>query len=176
MKKVRFLVRLFFYPQNQTYILNGGHYLYTHLEDYIHNLYKSIGVTNPAELNMFRIAKNIGVEIIYKKRAFRFNNEIVLNRGTESEEWMTFGHELCHYLRHCGCQLNMNPLFIQLQEWQANNFMYHFCAPTFMLRELNLPHNYRKAIWIIQRSFNVSYEFAEVRLKQFVKSRSYAMV
>lgn len=147
----------------------------TYLEDYIQNLYKLIGVTIPSELEMPYIARKLGVKIVYRTSAFRFGNEIILVRGTKCEEWMEFGHEICHYLRHCGNQANMHPLFAELQEWQAENFMYHFCVPTFMLQKLNLPRNRKKAIWEIQKNFNVSYEFAEIRLEKFTQKHAYAM-
>lgn len=150
--------------------------MYTHLEDYIYKLYKSIGITNPTDLDMLQVAKDLNVEIVYKENAFRMNNEIILVRATKREEWMEFGHEICHFLRHCGNQLNMHPLFISLQEWQAENFMYHFCVPTFMLHALELPRNRKKAIWEIQKNFNVSYEFAEQRLEKFTQRHAYAML
>ncbi|KAA0941579.1 ImmA/IrrE family metallo-endopeptidase [Sporosarcina sp. ANT_H38] len=148
----------------------------THLEDYIYSLYKSIDITNPAELDISLIAKEIGVEIVYKENAFRFDNEIVLVRGTKREEWIQFGHEVCHYLRHSGNQLNMNPLFMRLQEWQAESFMYHFCIPSFMLHELDLPSDRNIAIWEIQKSFNVSREFAELRLEKFMQQKESRIV
>lgn len=150
--------------------------MYSHLEDYIFTLYKSIGITQPTEIDMLLIAKKLGVEIVYSKSAFRFDNEINLVRGTKYEEWMEFGHEICHFLRHSGCQLNMHPLFIELQEWQAENFMYHFCVPTFMLQDLDLSRNRKKAIWEIERTFNVSHEFAEQRLEKFTQQHAYAML
>ncbi|WP_342505909.1 ImmA/IrrE family metallo-endopeptidase [Sporosarcina sp. FSL K6-2383] len=150
--------------------------MYSLLEDYIYDLYKSIGITKPSEMNMLLIAKELNVEIVYKENSFRFDNEIILVRGTAREEWMEFGHEICHFLRHSGNQLNMHPLFMRLQEWQAESFMYHFCVPTFMLRDLDLPRNRKKAIWEIQKAFNVSYEFAEIRLEKFTQQHAYAML
>lgn len=142
--------------------------MYTHLEDYIYDLYKSIGITTPEQLDMLQIARKLGVEIIYRKTIFRFENEIILVPGTTKEEWMDFGHELCHYLRHCGNQANLHPLFIELQEWQAENFTMHFCVPTFMLRKLKLPYNRQAAIYLISSTFNVDLAFAEKRLNRYI--------
>ncbi|MEK5038831.1 ImmA/IrrE family metallo-endopeptidase [Sporosarcina sp. FSL K6-3457] len=150
--------------------------MYTYLEDFIRDLYISIGITTPADMDMWVIAKRLEVEIVYKRSAYRFDNEVILVRGTKREEWMEFGHEVCHFLRHSGNQLNMHPLFRKLQEWQAESFMYHFCVPTFMLHELDLPRNRRKAIWEIQKAFSVSYEFAEIRLEKFTQQHAYAML
>ncbi|GIO25296.1 ImmA/IrrE family metallo-endopeptidase [Oceanobacillus sp. J11TS1] len=88
------------------------------------------------------------------------DNEIILNKGTPRQEWMMFGHEVCHYLRHCGIQLVMNKLFIDLQEYQANYFAYHFCVPTFMLDELKI-----NSVKDIVDHFNVDYEFAWKRFE-----------
>ncbi|MTD30196.1 ImmA/IrrE family metallo-endopeptidase [Planomicrobium sp. YIM 101495] len=122
---------------------------------------------------MLHIAKKLDVEITYSNRAFRFDNEIVIRRGTKSEEWLMFGHELCHYLRHSGNQLKMGKLFVDLQEWQADNFMYHFCIPSFMLRRMNLPDNERDAVWLLQEVYGVTAEFAQKRLQQYMQNLIY---
>lgn len=143
----------------------------THLEDYIHNLYTSIGITTPADIDMLLISRRIGVEVSYRRKPFRFDNEIILIRGTKRKEWMLFGHEVGHYLRHSGSQLKMNPLFIELQEWQADNFMYHFCVPSFMLNRMDLPPNKDEAAWLIHETFNVEFAFAEKRLDKWLQQR-----
>lgn len=144
--------------------------MYTHIEDYIYELYKSIGVMNPNDLDMRFIAKQLGVDVVYKRKSFRLDNEIILVRSGEREEWVEFGHEICHFLRHVGSQLNMPPLFRQLQEWQANYFAYHFCVPTFMLDRLL---NY--TLSDIMNLFNVGYEFASKRLEMY-KNKFYSRV
>lgn len=146
--------------------------MYTHIEDYIYELYTSIGVKNPNDLDMRFIAKQLGVEIIYQKRAFRLNNEILLTNGTRSEEWVEFGHEICHFLRHVGNQLKMPPLFRELQEWQADYFAYHFCVPTFMLLEFEFPKYSERAIQQIALSFNVTIDFARKRFNMY-KNKQY---
>lgn len=143
--------------------------MYTHIEDYIYKLYKSIGINHPTELDMFSIARDLGAEIVYRRNTFVFDNEIVLIKGTTWQEWIDFGHEICHYLRHGGSQLNMHPLFIELQEWQADNFAYHFCVPTFMLEEMNLPNDKKQASWLIHKTFNVDLKFAEIRLDKWLR-------
>ena len=143
--------------------------MYSHLEDYIFTLYKSIGITQPTEIDLLLIAKKLGVEIVYSKTAFRFDNEINLVRGTKCEEWMEFGHEICHFLRHSGCQLNLDPLFVELQEWQADNFAMQFCVPTFMLQRIRLPPDHHHASLLISEIFNVDLAFAEKRLYRYLQ-------
>src|SRR5699024_8167333 len=115
------------------------------------------------QLDMFRIAKLLDLEIIYEdKKPFYLDNEINLERSTKMQEWVEFAHEVCHYLQHVGIQLVMHPLFIDLQEYQANHFAYHFCVPTVMLENEN-DLSVRK----IMNLFNVEYEFAERRLEMY---------
>ncbi|WP_199775446.1 ImmA/IrrE family metallo-endopeptidase [Microbulbifer pacificus] len=145
--------------------------MYSHLEDYIFRIFSSIGVEQPKDLDMHTIANKLGVEITYQKRAFRLDNEIVLVKSTARIEWMIFGHEACHYLRHSGNQLLMNQLFFDLQEWQADHFAYHFCVPTFMLDQLG-----EISVYDIVNLFNVDFEFAIKRLemyqnKQYIRER-----
>ncbi|MCJ8008940.1 ImmA/IrrE family metallo-endopeptidase [Lederbergia wuyishanensis] len=147
--------------------------MYSHLEEYIYELYTSIGVENPSDLNMKFIAKKLGVKIIYKKRAFRLENEILLTNGTKSEEWVEFGHEICHFLRHVGNQLNMHSLFRNLQEWQSDYFAYHFCVPTFMLVDFEFPRYSEQAIQQIAQSFNVTIEFARTRFNMYQNKKQY---
>lgn len=134
--------------------------MYTHLEDYIHELYFKMGITKSTELDMYLIAKLLGVVITYRKRPFRMDNEIIIDKGTDRQEWMRFGHEICHYLRHCGIQLNMHKLFIDLQEYQADCFAYHFCVPTFMLDDMKI-----NSINDIVNNFDVDYNFALRRME-----------
>lgn len=147
--------------------------MYTHLEDYIRELYKTMGIAKPEDLNMLQIAKKLGVDITYSNRVFRFDNEIIIQRGTKSEEWMMFGHELCHYLRHSGNQLKMGKWFVELQEWQADNFMYQFCVPSFMLCKLKLPRLECEAASLIVETFNVDQEFAKKRLQHYIQNQIY---
>lgn len=138
----------------------------TYLEDYIYSLLKAIKITDPKELTINNVASKLGLTVVYRRKPYRFDDEIILQHGTSQQEWQLFAHELCHYLRHSGNQLNMNPLFVELQEWQADNFTYHFCVPTFMLEEIDLPKQKIEAIGVIAETFGVEYEFARIRLEK----------
>jgi hypothetical protein len=59
--------------------------LYTHLEDYISELYTTLEKKNPNDLDMEIIARKLGVEIIYEEdKLFRLDNEISLIKSTET--------------------------------------------------------------------------------------------
>ena len=155
---------------------------YTHLEDYIKKIYTSIGINKPEQLKRYSIASELGITLYTFNGASEgvYSNGrqyIFLNRNLTSEEqWQEFGHELCHVLRHAGNQKKMSRLFIEYQEWQADNFALHFCVPTFMLRAMSLPRDRKQAIWEIQMAFNVTYEFAKIRLEKFSQKHAYAML
>ncbi|MED2940699.1 ImmA/IrrE family metallo-endopeptidase [Cytobacillus horneckiae] len=136
--------------------------MYTHLEDYIYNLLTSINITEPKDLTIENVTKKLKLTVVYRKKAFRVYDEIILQRGTRQQEWKLFVHELSHHLRHYGSQLDMHPLFHDLQEWQAEHFTYHFCVPTFMLEELK-----EVTVREIMNQFNVDYDFALRRFEMF---------
>lgn len=150
-------------------------YQNSHLEDYIQQLYKDLFIEQPEQLNKYVIADqlNIGVYLTSNtSEAFYWDDRyyIFINRDLDNQQrWQDFGHELCHVLRHYGHQGTMPVPFRELQEWQADNFMYHFCVPTFMLRQIQLPNDRRAAVRLICETFNVEYEFAEIRLEQYLK-------
>ena len=56
----------------------------------------------------------------------------------------------------------MPTTFINLQEWQAKQFAYHFCVPTFMLDDLE-----EVTVYEIMNQFNVDEEFAVRRLEMY---------
>src|SRR5690625_632058 len=135
---------------------------YTHLEDYINDLYGLFAIADPHQLEVDHIARKLRLEVFYGSASLRFNNDIVIKESTKQREWQSFGHELCHFLRHIGSHLSMNRLFIDLQEDQANHFSYHFCVPTFMLNELKEVNAHE-----VMTLFNVEENFAFRRLEMY---------
>ncbi len=148
-------------------------YQTSYLEEHIEDLYKYLAIYKPEQLDKYEIGNklNIGIYLVSgESEAFCSNerNYIFLNRDLNHQErWQDFGHELCHVRRHSGHQGKVSPMFRELQEWQADNFMYHFCVPTFMLQNLKLPPEIRQAIPIVADTFNVELEFAEERLHRY---------
>lgn len=136
---------------------------YSHLEDYIKNLYLNIDITKPEQLKMKTIASRLNLKLLLVPlKSMCAGNLICIDARLHKEErWEQFGHELCHALWHSGNQLGVPLLFREYQEWKANNFALHFCVPTFMLDELKLDREYFKAIYQIQDTFNVDEEFAK---------------
>lgn len=75
-------------------------------------------------------------------------------------------------LKHAGNHFQMNKLFRELQEFQANQFMYHFCVPTFMLLQMELPQWRSQALATIAAVFRVTKEFADKRLDMFERRKA----
>lgn len=154
-------------------------YIHSHLEDYIADLYKKIGIRRPEQLKLDAVSKKLNIWVY----TFGRSSEAVYSNGRQyiflnrylspQEKWQEFGHELCHILRHSGNQRKMHPLFIELQEWQADNFALHFCIPTFMLQQIHLPPEKPQAVRLIADMFNVDYEFACKRLEMY-KNKTFA--
>ncbi len=135
---------------------------YTHVEDYVNELYESLSIKEPYQLDIDHIAKKLRLQVHYGDFSFKFDNKIVIRKSTKQREWQSFGHEICHFLRHIGSHLSMNYLFRDLQEYQANHFSYHFCVPTFMLRKLK-----EVSVDVIMNLFNVEFNFAVRRLEMY---------
>lgn len=135
---------------------------YSHLEDYIINLYEYLSINEPNQLNCADIAHKLGINLLYSNYSLRYDNYIVIKQSTNQKEWQDFGHEVGHYLRHVGNHLNIFSMFRDFQEWQAECFAYHFCVPTFMLENMK-----SLTVYEIVNQFNVDYKFALRRLEMY---------
>lgn len=153
-------------------------YNQSHMEDFIQDLYSGLSIYRPDQLNKYLIADrlNIGIYLASNdSEAFYWNGRyyIFINRDLDSRRrWQEFGHELCHVLRHGGHQGRMPSQLRELQEWQADNFMYHFCVPTFMLLRIRLPPDSDCAARLIAHEFNVELDFATERLERFMRKQT----
>ena len=57
----------------------------------------------------------------------------------------------------------MHDPFREYQEWQAEQFAFHFRIPTFMLNQLELPQLRCEAVGLIATLFNVEHTFANLK-------------
>ena len=149
---------------------------YTTLEDFVEELYMDIGIVKAKEIDMFAIASYLGIKLkFWDETSEAIEDEdgvfwILINEELgPKEQWQDFAHELCHVLQHEGYQLNMITDFIRYQEIKADNFMYNFCVPTFMLEEYKIAnyYNIEDGVSIVAKDFNVTEEFSRKRLIQF---------
>jgi len=153
-----------FIQLKRTYILNWGFSIinYSHLEDFINQLYINLHVNNPNQLEIAYLSKRLNLNIYYGKVSLRYEDDLMIKKSNKQKEWQLFGHEVGHYLRHTGNHLAMHSLFMDMQEYQATNFAYHFCIPTFMLHEIS-----EFSVYNVMNLFNVEYGFASRRLEMY---------
>ncbi|ALC84216.1 hypothetical protein AM592_11660 [Bacillus gobiensis] len=146
----------------------------SHLEEDVKNVYIELGILKPSEIQMHMIAEKLDIWIFHHDEPSRTKisglYSIVLNSNlSPEEEWQDFSHELGHILMHYCNQHRMINLFRYLQENQADNFMYHFCVPTFMLLKYNITNysNIKEGASFIAKEFSVTKKFAKKRLNLF---------
>jgi Zn-dependent peptidase ImmA (M78 family) len=150
-------------------------YQLTNLEESIKILYQSLSITKPSEIDMWHFARTFDIWIEFEEYESQLIQAgslytICLNsRRTIEEQWEDFGHEFGHAVMHVGSQHKLKVFFKDLQERQANNFMYHFCVPTFMLLKYNLTNyiNVNDGVDFVADTFNVTKEFAKKRLVHY---------
>ncbi len=146
--------------------------IFSNLEDFVENIYQEIGILTPKELDIHAISRGLNIKLKFwdeTSEAIENNGEfwIFLNEDLgPKEQWQDFSHELCHVLQHEGYQQTMAPDFRLYQEVKADNFMYHFCVPTFMMKSYQVANyfNIDDGVPIIAKDFNVTEEFARKRL------------
>jgi Zn-dependent peptidase ImmA (M78 family) len=160
-------------------ILFFGGYLMNYqtslLEDWIYQFYKQIGISSPGQLDFRVIADCLGIQLEFWEVSSRLYKKklIIDSRLTPQEQWEDFAHEICHKLRHSGNHMTMPDMFLELQEFQANHFSYHFCVPTFMLRKLNFQKSRKETVYLIADIFNVTYALADKRLAMYENKMLY---
>jgi len=122
---------------------------------------------------MIRIAEKLNIWIHFTSFGSRalcrdgLLSIFIDKRQPSYKQWEDFGHELCHVLYHEGNQLHIFEMFRRYQEAKADNFMFNFCIPTFMLRKLDFPETQKERIYFIMQTFHVSFEFAKQRLLNY---------
>ncbi|WP_084279249.1 ImmA/IrrE family metallo-endopeptidase [Anoxybacteroides tepidamans] len=155
--------------------MNFALYQFTPLEQYIQDLYQHLSITEPYQLDMIDIAAKLNIWLHFadiRSTAIDRNGTysiIIDRRLPRQQQWQDFGHELCHVLRHSGNQIMLPQSMVQLQEAQAANFALHFCAPTFMLLNLELPYTEKEIVYVISETFGVEPFFAKKRWDRFVE-------
>lgn len=149
---------------------------YNHTEDFIKEFYIRISILRAEQFDFKIISMKLGIHVFYwsdksqalflKEHRYIFLNEQL----TKQQQWQDFCHELAHVLLHTGHQGRMSSLFHEYQENKANNFMYHACVPSFMLDDIE-PSNL--TVEYVQQQFNVEYDFAFKRLKQYFSKKPF---
>ncbi|MFU1797321.1 ImmA/IrrE family metallo-endopeptidase [Paenibacillus azoreducens] len=149
------------------------HYRMTELEKFAEDLYIQNGITVPKQINITELSTRLNVWVHFaeaKSRAIEsragLRSIFIDNRLTPQYQKKDFLHELCHLLRHVGNQTVLPELFTEAQENEAKNFVYYAAIPFFMLKTMPIPTNRQTAIEYIAYHFDVTLQFAKIRLAQ----------
>jgi Zn-dependent peptidase ImmA (M78 family) len=152
-------------------------YTQTYLEDFISNLYKSLGIFKPHQISEEDIAAKLGI-MFFRDNGPAFHTRVcgidaiyVNARDSPKKQREQFFHELCHVLRHVGDQSIIPLSFRELQEIDARRFTRCAAIPFEMVKDWDLWNEN-----IIQKAsdtFGVTEELCKERLLQ-IRNRIYS--
>ncbi|PAD73702.1 ImmA/IrrE family metallo-endopeptidase [Paenibacillus campinasensis] len=153
-----------------------SHYVKTHLEDFIEDVYLKAGILTPDQLTIDEVSYRLNIWVHYAKVSSRalesaqgMYSMFLDNRLTPMRQKLDFFHELCHLLRHAGNQMLMPRSFTQAQEYEADMFVMYATMPYFMLTELDIPTIHNDATNYISTMFNVPWQLAKRRVDQILR-------
>jgi Zn-dependent peptidase ImmA (M78 family) len=142
----------------------------TALEDWVTNLYTRLRILQPRHIKEKYIAQKFEIFILknpipstFLVRG-RFQGIYLDTRVSKEEQKEHFFHELCHILRHVGCQSMMPKTFQELQEWDARNFVRYAAIPHHMINYIDFKDEY--VVENTANLFKITPELAEERLNQ----------
>jgi Zn-dependent peptidase ImmA (M78 family) len=149
------------------------YYKPTQLEEWISKKYQEAGILYAADMDLDRIADIFGIEVhYYDGRSFADWRDgeyafILLNGYlTPEQRREQFFHELCHPLRHAGCQGHLPDSFVELQEIQAAHFQLYAAIPAYMLEEYKDLAGRDTFVKILAEEFVLPPQFVLRRLEQ----------
>ncbi|MEK5163137.1 ImmA/IrrE family metallo-endopeptidase [Paenibacillus sp. FSL R5-0527] len=154
-------------------------YQMTELEKFQADLYARINIQHPWELEILEIADRLNIWIYFTKQG---SKALELKEGLYSinidknlspmQQRLDFFHELCHVLRHAGDQSVLPEMFTQVQEREAEQFVYYATLPFKMISELPIPVRLDQAVSFLSSEFRVPAQLAKQRLDQ-LKRRTF---
>ncbi|MDE3840738.1 peptidase [Bacillus methanolicus] len=151
-------------------------YTQTYLEEFISNLYKSLGIFKPHQISEEDIAAKLGI-LFFRNNGPAFHTRVcgvdanyVDARDSPKKQREQFFHELCHVLRHVGSQSIVPFSFREWQELDAKRFVKCAAIPFDMVKDWDLddPEIIKKA----SKTFCVTQELCQERLLQ-IRNRIY---
>lgn len=144
------------------------------LDLWVSRLLKRIGVIEPRDIDEKNIAQALRIYLTYNdKRCYSYEEGrfklININKDLEKNiQRERFFHELCHILRHSGCQLNMPISFKELQEWDADHFTKYAAIPYHMLKYVDFKSP--TLVYDMASIFKVSEELCQNRIDHIFRN------
>lgn len=145
----------------------------TETELLICDLYQTLDINHPHEIDIEQIAALWGADVIYYEgKPDAYWNEdgsvIFLNKNDPVRKQKSdFFHELSHIVKHEGDQDELPGLFVDLQETQAWHFALIASMPYYLL-PIPLDQTWHEYIGLLADEFNVPNEMAADRAAQIV--------
>ncbi|WP_433912301.1 ImmA/IrrE family metallo-endopeptidase [Staphylococcus sp. LKG3-3] len=135
-----------------------------HIENKVDEIHKEL-LANEIPYKIDAICNHLGILVAYNNdlNCFMFYKGypiIYLKNASKREMWEQFTHELGHYVLHETNQLEMNDMFNNKQEYQAEKFSLLFQMPQHIIESEEL---YTQQS--LMAFFNVDYNKALARLK-----------
>lgn len=122
------------------------------LETIIDINYKNIKVFYSNQDSKVIIKRNMAVIIVNDRLEYRKQRE-------------ELAEEFCHFLLHCGNQINYKyNIVLDKQEQQAKRMSAYLLCPLYMLKTITIPMDTYCTIHELADIFNVTYEFMKYRL------------
>ncbi|MFW9331811.1 ImmA/IrrE family metallo-endopeptidase [Paenibacillus polymyxa] len=149
------------------------YYQPTETELLICDLYQTLNINHPHEIDIDLISALWGADIVYydgraKSYWEDLGSVIFLNKDDPPEKQrVVFFHELCHIVKHEGHQDVLPGLFVELQETQAYHFMLFASMPYYLLPD-PLEMIWSEYIGLLAEEFHVSLEVAAARAEQII--------
>lgn len=139
------------------------------LDKWVSSFLRKLGIFNSEDIDERAIARKLGIHLKYSNKrnySYQEGNFKIININIDQnkkKQREVFYHELCHILRHTGCQLSMPLSWKELQEWDCEHFTRYAAIPFHMLFELD----WRSPTLVSDMSsmFNVSEEICQARIE-----------
>ncbi|MDO7908473.1 ImmA/IrrE family metallo-endopeptidase [Paenibacillus sp. JX-17] len=147
------------------------YYKPTDTEYLICDLYQTLDINHPHEMDIELIAALWGADIIYYKGKPKahwdeYGSVIFLNQFDSSlKQRADFFHELGHIARHEGHQDDLPDLYVELQELQSWHFALISAIPYYLL-PTPLEMTWSEYVGLLAEEFRVPVEFAAERVDQ----------
>jgi Zn-dependent peptidase ImmA (M78 family) len=157
--------------------INFNSYKPSAVELWISSIYQQHDITRPIDLTISNVSNIFNTDVlIYDGPVFAEWEDdvysfIFLNQDIPTtEQKADFFHELCHPLRHTGCQNKLPKLFRDLQENQAQQFQLVAAMPIYLFNQVPSSLYYEHYINQLSYSFELPKNLVQKRLHQIINN------
>ena len=147
------------------------------VELWISSIYQHHDITHTSDLSISNIAEIFNVNVfshdgpVFAEWEEGLYSFIFLNtKKSEPDNRADFFHELCHVLRHVGCQKKLPQLFRELQENQAQHFQLVAAMPIYLFKQVSPSLYYEHYINQLSYTFQLPKKLVKKRLHHILNN------